>query len=188
MYECNDKMVSHPSHYQGKNGLEVINVIEAFTADLKGIEATDTGNVLKYMCRWKAKNGVQDLKKALWYLTDLIEHVEKSGMTNDKENMPKNSTQQEEVKNDINPIINFSLDVLFDNQNDPKRILEIMVGLLKTYGSVTLFDYLELVNQNLPLLTFDFKKYGWKDLTSAKVVATKSGNFYAIVLPEPIKL
>ena len=75
MYESTDKMVSHPSHYQSKTGLEVIDVIEAFTFDLKGIEATDTGNVLKYMCRWKNKNGLQDLEKAQWYLTHLIEHV-----------------------------------------------------------------------------------------------------------------
>ena len=47
MYESNDKMVSHPKHYQSKSGLEVINVIEAFTADLSGIEATDTGNIIK---------------------------------------------------------------------------------------------------------------------------------------------
>ena len=77
MYESKDKMVSHPSHYQSETGLEVIDVIEAFTFDLKGIEATDTGNVLKYMCRWKNKNGLQDLEKAKWYLTHLIEHVRK---------------------------------------------------------------------------------------------------------------
>ena len=68
-------MVSHPAHYQSETGLEVIDVIEAFTFDLKGIEATDTGNVLKYMCRWKNKNGVQDLEKARWYLEHLIHHV-----------------------------------------------------------------------------------------------------------------
>ena len=75
MYECNDKMVSHPSHYMSETGLETIDVIEAFTFDLKGIEATDTGNVLKYMCRWKNKNGLQDLEKAKWYLEHLIDHV-----------------------------------------------------------------------------------------------------------------
>ena len=75
MYESNDKMVSHPSHYQSKSGLEVIDVIEAFTSDLNGIEATDTGNILKYMCRWKHKNGLQDLEKAQWYLTHLIEKI-----------------------------------------------------------------------------------------------------------------
>ena len=75
MYESEDKMVSHPSHYQSSMGLEVINVIEAFTSDLKGIEATDTGNVLKYMCRWKNKDGLQDLEKAKWYLDHLIDHI-----------------------------------------------------------------------------------------------------------------
>ena len=71
------EMVSHPSHYQSETGLEAIDVIEAFTFDLKGIEAFDTGNILKYMCRWKQKNGVEDLKKAQWYLNHLINHVEK---------------------------------------------------------------------------------------------------------------
>lgn len=80
-YECDDQMVSHPSHYQSKNGLEVIDVIEAFTADLSGIEATDTGNVIKYICRWKGKNGLQDLKKAMWYLQHLINHVENQSLT-----------------------------------------------------------------------------------------------------------
>lgn len=76
IYECDDKMVSHPDHYQSNKGLEVIDVLEAFTDGLQGIEATDTGNVLKYMCRWKKKNGLQDLKKAMWYLQHLIHHIE----------------------------------------------------------------------------------------------------------------
>lgn len=71
-------MVNHPPHYQSKTGLEVIHVIEAFTDGLTGIEATDTGNVIKYICRWKGKNGLQDLNKAKWYLEHLIERVEKS--------------------------------------------------------------------------------------------------------------
>ena len=70
-------MVSHPPHYQSKKGMEVIDVIEAFTADLVGIEATDTGNVIKYICRWKHKNGVEDLEKARWYLNHLIKHAKK---------------------------------------------------------------------------------------------------------------
>ena len=75
MYESKDQMVSHPSHYQSDKGLEVIDVIEAFTSDLKGIEATDTGNILKYACRWNKKNGIQDLEKILWYTTHLINHL-----------------------------------------------------------------------------------------------------------------
>ena len=69
-------MVNHPSHYKAKNGMEVIDVIEAFTANLSGYEATHTGNVIKYICRWKEKNGLEDLKKAQWYLNRLIENIE----------------------------------------------------------------------------------------------------------------
>lgn len=70
-------MVNHPPHYQSKNGLEAIQVIEAFTEKLHGIEATDTGNVIKYILRWPDKNGLEDLKKAKWYLEHLINHIEK---------------------------------------------------------------------------------------------------------------
>lgn len=71
-------MVNHPSHYKAKNGMEVIDVIEAFTANLNGYEATHTGNVIKYICRWKEKNGLEDLKKAQWYLNRLIKNIEEN--------------------------------------------------------------------------------------------------------------
>ena len=74
MYESNDMMVSHPSHYI-RGGMEVIDVIEAFTSDLKGIEATDTGNIIKYICRWKEKGGIQDIEKVLWYASHLRDHL-----------------------------------------------------------------------------------------------------------------
>lgn len=77
-------MVSHPNHYRSKNGLETIEVIEAFTYDLKGIEATDTGNIIKYACRWKKKNGIQDLKKIIWYTQHLIDHLKREGGNNEK--------------------------------------------------------------------------------------------------------
>ena len=75
MYESEDKMVSHPEHYMSKIGMEVIDVIEAFTDELKGVEATDTGNIIKYACRKKKKNGIQDLEKILWYTQHLIDHL-----------------------------------------------------------------------------------------------------------------
>lgn len=81
-YETDDKMVSHPDHYNSGK-FEVIDIIEEFTKDLSGIEAVDTGNAIKYVLRWHKKNGVQDIKKAIWYLTHLVEHLE------DKENPSK---------------------------------------------------------------------------------------------------
>lgn len=70
--------VNHPKHYaSASNGIECIDAIEAATERLLGLEAVCTGNVLKYIWRWKDKNGVEDLKKAKWYLEKLIEEVEK---------------------------------------------------------------------------------------------------------------
>ena len=75
--------VNHPQHYISEDGIEVIDVIKAFTADLQGIEATDTGNIIKYICRWKHKNGIEDLKKARWYLDHLIDILEYERKTNE---------------------------------------------------------------------------------------------------------
>ena len=77
MYESSGKVVSRASHCQSRSGLEVINVIAAFTEGLEGIEAVDTGNAIKYICRWKDKNGIQDLEKAMWYIQHLIDHLNK---------------------------------------------------------------------------------------------------------------
>lgn len=71
-------MVNHPEHYQSGK-IETIDVIEEFTKDLKGIEASDTANIIKYACRWKRKNGVEDLRKLVWYANHLINHIEAKG-------------------------------------------------------------------------------------------------------------
>jgi hypothetical protein len=62
----------NPSHYkQGK--VECIDAIESATINKKGIIATDTGNVIKYLWRCEDKNGKEDLIKAKWYIEDMIE-------------------------------------------------------------------------------------------------------------------
>lgn len=67
--------VNHPAHYcQG--GIECIDAIEAATTNLTGIEAVCTANVIKYIWRWKQKNGAQDLQKAQWYLNRLLKMTE----------------------------------------------------------------------------------------------------------------
>jgi hypothetical protein len=68
--------VNHPSHYN-QSKIECIDAIEAAIEHLKGGEAFCTGNIIKYSWRWKDKNGSEDLKKAQWYLTRLINNVDK---------------------------------------------------------------------------------------------------------------
>ena len=68
--------VNHPNHYKSSNGIECIDAIEASVEGLTGLEAVCTANVLKYIWRWKKKNGLEDLRKAKWYLEKLISVME----------------------------------------------------------------------------------------------------------------
>lgn len=72
-----DDMVNHPSHYT-QGGIECIDAIESAVGKLQGFEGYLTGNILKYLWRWKSKNGLEDLRKAQWYLDMLIREVEPS--------------------------------------------------------------------------------------------------------------
>lgn len=80
-------MVNHPPHYTGGE-IECIDAIEEAIKDLKGSEAWNTGNVIKYSWRWKNKNGVEDLQKARFYLNRLITQLssESSKSSNEPEN------------------------------------------------------------------------------------------------------
>lgn len=73
-----EETVDHPNHYiSGK--FEAIDVIEEWTKTLKGGVAFCIGNSIKYLARWTKKNGVEDLKKARWYLDKAIATIEKDG-------------------------------------------------------------------------------------------------------------
>ena len=77
-YMQKDDNVNSPAHYT-QGGIECIDAIKAAVIGLKNIEAVCTANVIKYLWRWKFKNGLEDLKKAKWYLDYLIKEVSKNG-------------------------------------------------------------------------------------------------------------
>jgi hypothetical protein len=67
----NGKNTINPSYYKNAK-IECIEALEAATINLKGLDAVCTANAIKYMWRWKEKNGVEDLKKSMWYIEKLI--------------------------------------------------------------------------------------------------------------------
>ncbi|UPU16031.1 hypothetical protein OTAKU_00420 [Serratia phage vB_SmaM-Otaku] len=69
-------MVSAPPHYN-QAGIECIDAITAATSGKSGIEAVCVANVVKYLWRYELENGVEDVKKARWYLDRLIGELEK---------------------------------------------------------------------------------------------------------------
>lgn len=68
-------MVCHPAHYnQGK--VECIDAMAAATVNKRGIEAICVSNVIKYLFRYETKNGLEDVKKAQFYLNRLVDELE----------------------------------------------------------------------------------------------------------------
>ena len=68
-----DDNVNSPQHYN-QTEIECIEAIQAATDS--GFEYYLQGNVIKYLWRYRYKNGVEDLKKARWYLEKLIQEKE----------------------------------------------------------------------------------------------------------------
>jgi hypothetical protein len=66
--------VNSPKHYNPA-GIECIDAIEAATDD--GFEHYLQGNIIKYVWRYRYKNGTEDLQKAQWYLSKLIKILER---------------------------------------------------------------------------------------------------------------
>ena len=65
--------VNKPNHYTfGK--YECIDVLTELcnANNLQGVEGFLYGNIIKYLWRYKHKNGIEDLNKAKWYLERLI--------------------------------------------------------------------------------------------------------------------
>ena len=73
--ETNVDMVNHPSHYT-QGGIECIDALKAATISKTGIEAVCTANAIKYLWRYEEKNGIEDVKKARWYIDRLIKELE----------------------------------------------------------------------------------------------------------------
>ena len=70
-----EDMVNSPPHYN-QHGVECIDAIRAATD--KGYKYYLQGNIMKYLWRYRYKNGAEDLKKAQWYLSELIDVLEKN--------------------------------------------------------------------------------------------------------------
>lgn len=82
-------VVNHPQHYT-QGGVECIDALAAATVGLEGIQAVCTANAIKYLWRWKRKNGAEDIDKAIWYLNRLKQSIKEE--------------EQAEVKNAIQDI------------------------------------------------------------------------------------
>jgi hypothetical protein len=91
---------------------EVIDIIDEFTKDLSGTEAVCTANAIKYILRWKKKNGIQDVKKAIWYLQHMVDKEE--------ERLREEHAEFDEER-------------LENMENEDKQECEYIINLIKNY-------------------------------------------------------
>jgi hypothetical protein len=78
-------LVNNPPHYNSSpakcsqclHPIECIEVTRHMSFNL--------GNAVKYLWRWQNKGGLEDLKKARWYLEDAINELEKKEILEKKD-------------------------------------------------------------------------------------------------------
>lgn len=164
-----EDLVNHPPHYISKNGLETIDVIEAFTSDMVGIEAACTANMIKYACRWKHKNGIQDIEKLIWYANRLIEHLK-----NDR------ADELEKVKDSFNTDM-----VVMTGYDFTVGVLGYLKRQINRNGYCTINDFLDCVTWCRKNKKDIYSKYGWHSLDAAPIIkVTKDKESYIIGFPE----
>ncbi len=79
MSESQIDNINHPKHYTShKSGIECIEICQHMSFTL--------GNAMKYIWRADLKNGIEDLKKAIWYLE---REIQKRGKASAKESEKK---------------------------------------------------------------------------------------------------
>lgn len=64
-------MVNHPGHY-ATDKFECIDVMVE-TQGVFAVKAFCLCNAFKYLYRHNKKNGIEDIKKAIWYLEKFVE-------------------------------------------------------------------------------------------------------------------
>jgi len=78
-----DASINHPKHYTSHpSGIECIEITRHMSFNL--------GNAVKYLWRFDKKGGVEDLQKAIWYINDEIERINR--VENDQDGNSEKTT------------------------------------------------------------------------------------------------
>ena len=174
--------VNHPNHYQSESGLEVIDVIKAFTSELSGEEAFCIGNAIKYICRYSKKNGVEDLEKAKWYIDRAIS-VRSERLTTIKKNL--NAIYG--VENMRKMECNYNLErFLFASREEANKVVKELQSMIHERGYVTLADLHDMCEFAFPS-PFN-KKIGWKSVDDFHIIPRARGDWELTPHERPVSI
>ena len=139
--------VNHPKHYSldihcecGKN-IECLNIV-------KNLPFVD-GNIIKYVWRWRQKNGIEDLHKAKFYLNELIKSVQEQKLK---------ATRNTSI-NDLDLNVRTRNSLLAENIN---TIDDIMTYSKTIFGNMGLKRVPNLGIKSYKLLKEELAKHGFE--------------------------
>lgn len=177
--------VDHPNHYQSESGLEVIDVIKAFTSELSGEEAFCIGNAIKYVCRYSKKNGVEDLEKAKWYIDRAISVRKTAFFNSTNTEFLKTPNPTADVKCYESSTDNIGR-FLFASREEASKVLKELQSVIHEHGYATLADLHDMCELTIP--SPDYEDIGWKSTGAFHIIPTGDGWELAFYMwPENIK-
>ena len=74
-------------------------------------------------------------------------------------------------------------DIIFEDRRDAEEVLSNMIEITMSYGMVSVADFYDLAGVESD---FTDNKYGWGELSDARVVRSHEGYFLDLPKPEPI--
>lgn len=173
--------VNHPNHYQSETGLEVIDIIQAFCKDLSGVEAFCIANAIKYLCRFDKKNGVEDLKKAQWYI-DYVINARTPAEQNRSLKKLANRTYGESVFGaGVESVSTDGLAVY--SKTDAEGVINELGNIIDQYGEATVADVYELCGIAAP---YTYSRYGWRSAKGFYISRARNG--WKIIMPKLVDL
>jgi len=120
----NEDKINSPKHYNnGALGIETIDMIQNAVPDFGSYLL---GNVFKYVSRYQYKNGLEDLKKAQWYLNKLIDDKNAQGIAKhrkDEKSPPEANAEGSGTTNETgDDLIDRAAKVFYENLEKERAI------------------------------------------------------------------
>lgn len=127
--------VDHPEHYNSHpSGVEAIDIVEYMNFCL--------GNAFKYVYRYRHKHGVNDLKKAVWYLKRQIENPQTLDFKPDRIYFGVYDALLEIMKKEEDMRVSQALDYIYyysftnNNYRELEKAIDLIQQLINEYDNV----------------------------------------------------
>lgn len=193
----NSNKKATPVELKGKSNVAKKSEIGKFVKNvfagsiMDAVKYTYNGVIIPYLKDGICKGGINFIQSLIYGDTP------PSQKNNNYSNISwsRNGSSIRTIKPNDTPVINNSRsniynvnDITFEERGDAEEILLKLKEILSVYSVVTVGDFYDIVNNPSLKSNFTDYDYGWRDISTARVVRNLRGD-YSIELPKvgPIK-